>query len=78
MKNGNYLLDICEKHGITLTELGKRVKKSKQYMSELGNGNIRLTYDMAVRIANALGTTPDNLFLNTSPNENGLQPTGTD
>ena len=51
--------------------------KSKQYMSELARGNIRLTYDMAVKIAEALNTTPDDLFL---PEQSNLirRPTGTD
>jgi len=60
----HWLLKICKNHGnITLKELGKRVGKSKQYMSELGRGNIRLTYEMAAKIADALNTTPDALFL---------------
>jgi len=57
------LREICKEYGITLTELGRRIGKSKQYMSELGKQRIRLRYDMAVKIAAALGTTPDQLFL---------------
>lgn len=78
MKNGNYLLKICKKKGITLCELGNRINKSKQYMSELGNGNIRLTYEMAIKIADVLDTTPDTLFLTVFSNRGGLPPTGTD
>ncbi|MDD4754087.1 MAG: helix-turn-helix transcriptional regulator [Desulfitobacteriaceae bacterium] len=77
MKTSNYLLEICKKHGITLTELGKRVGKSKQYMSELGQGNIPLKYEMAIKIATSLNTTPDELFLDVMSSEDGLQPTGT-
>ena len=65
------LLEICDEHGITLTELGRRVGKSKQYMSELSRGNIRMTYEMAMKIAQALGTTPDKLFLHIGSNEGG-------
>lgn len=57
------LKQICEERNTSLAELGRKVGKSKQYMSELARGNIRLTYDMAIRIAAALNTTPDNLFL---------------
>lgn len=77
MKASNYLLEICKKHGITLVELGKRVGKSKQYMSELGRGNIPLKYDMAIKIANALSATPDELFLDILSSEDSLQSTGT-
>ena len=80
VKTNNYLLEICKKHGITLTELGRRVEKSKQYMSELGNNNIRLTYEMAMKIANYLGTSPDELFkdvFESMSNEEGLPRTGT-
>lgn len=71
------LKQVCKEHGITLTELGRRIGKSKQYMSELARGNIRLTYDMAVKIAEALNTTPDDLFL---PEQSNLirRPTGTE
>jgi len=48
---------------MTLRQLGARVGKSKQYMSELERGNIRLTYDMAVKIAQVFGQSPDDLFL---------------
>lgn len=78
MKNNNYLLDICKRHGITLTELGNRIGETKQYMSELGRGNIRLTYEMAVKVAMVFNTTPDALFLSSMSKEILLQPTGTD
>jgi putative transcriptional regulator len=67
------LRKICEERGISLTELGRRIGKSKQYMSELSRGNIRLTYEMAVKIAQALGTTPDDLFLPSESNKNGFR-----
>lgn len=38
---------------LTQTELGKAIGKSKQWVSELERGNIRLSYEMAVVIANA-------------------------
>lgn len=56
------LLEICREHGLTLAELGRRIGKSKQYMSELARGNIRLKYEMALKIAEVFGTTPDELF----------------
>jgi len=73
----NRLREICAENNITLQELGARLGKSRQYMSELGRGNIRLTYDMAVKIAQVFGTTPDALFLPSESNNMG-QLTGTD
>lgn len=68
MKNGNRIKEICDKNGMTLTELGNKIGKSKQYMSELARGNIRLRYDMAVEIAKVFKTTPDEIFLQTKSN----------
>ncbi len=61
------LRQIRQEHGMTLEQLGARVGRSKQYMSELERGNIRLSYEMAVEIAMAFGTTPDRLFLPAKP-----------
>lgn len=36
---------------LTQVQLGKRIGKSKQWVSELEKGNIRLSYDMAIKIA---------------------------
>lgn len=38
---------------LTQTELGKRIGKSKQWVSELERGNIKLSFEMAVSISNA-------------------------
>ena len=53
----------CRENGITMSELAKKIGKSKQYISALVNGNIRLQYDIAVRIAEEFDTTPDHIFL---------------
>lgn len=44
---------------LTQTELGKRIGKSKQWVSELERGNIKLSYEMAVSISNACDKTTD-------------------
>ena len=60
----NYKIkDICKNNGITLTELGIKLGKSKQYMSELSNGNIKLSYEMAIKIAAIFNKKPDEIFL---------------
>ena len=69
----NRLREICEKNNTNLKELGEKVGKSRQYMSELGRGNIRLTYEMAVKIAQVFRTTPDNIFLSKESNIMGLE-----
>lgn len=38
---------------LTQTELGSLIGKSKQWVSELERGNIRLSYEMAVKISGA-------------------------
>lgn len=42
---------------LTQTELGKRIGKSKQWVSELERGNIKLSFEMAVSISNACNKT---------------------
>jgi putative transcriptional regulator len=58
----NVLRKLRESSNMTLTELGKRVGKSKQYIYGLEKGKIRLSYDMAVSLAAVFGKTPD-IFL---------------
>lgn len=71
---GDYLISnkaikkIRKENNMTLAELGEKLGKSKQYMSELERGNIRLTYDMAVDIARVFNTTPDKIFLKIKSN----------
>ena len=52
-----------KKLGVTQESLGKKIGKSKQYMSELERGNIKLSYKMAVQIAKALEAKPEDIFL---------------
>lgn len=63
MNLGQRVRNIRIKHEMTLEDLGERLGKSKQYMSELERGNIRLTYEMAVAIAQVFKTTPDGFLL---------------
>lgn len=44
---------------LTQTELGTQIGKSKQWVSELERGNIRLSFEMAVSISNACNTTTE-------------------
>ena len=50
------------KHNLTQTEIGKKIGKSKQWVSEFERGNIRLNIDVAVKLAKVLGLTAD-IFL---------------
>ena len=59
---GKTLRTERNKIGITQTELGKRIGKSKQWVSEFERGNIRLNMDIAVQLAAALDVMP-NIFL---------------
>ena len=51
---------------LTQSELGLKIGRTKQWVSELERGNIRLTYEYAVKISSACGTTTD-FFSNQSP-----------
>ena len=44
---------------LTQTELGKRIGKSKQWVSELARGNIKVSFEMAVSISNACNKTTE-------------------
>lgn len=44
---------------LTQTELGKRIGKSKQWVSELERGNIKLSFEMAVSISNVCNKTTE-------------------
>ena len=44
---------------LTQTELGKRIGKSRQGVSELERGNIKLSFEMAVSISNACNKTTE-------------------
>lgn len=51
---------------LTQTELGKMIGKSKQWVSELERGNIKLSFEMAVSISNACSKTTE-FFCQESP-----------
>ena len=50
-------------NNMTLEQLGSMVSRSKQYLNQVEKGKIRLSYELAVKIAKAMGTTPDVIFL---------------
>ena len=57
------------KHNLTQTEIGEKIGKSKQWVSEFERGNIRLNIDVAVKLAKVLGLTAD-IFLPRKSNSN--------
>lgn len=59
---GNMLKKLRLEIGLTQQELGKRIGKSKQWVSELERGNIRLSFEMAVSISSICNTTTDYLL----------------
>ena len=71
MNYGKEIKTLCEKNGITMSELADKLGKSKQYVSALVNGSIRLKYDMAVEIAEIFYLKPDDIFLNEKSINNG-------
>ena len=59
---GKKVKRIRIKNGLTQMELGAKIGKSKQWISEFERGNIRLNLDVAVQLATVLGVAPD-IFL---------------
>ena len=47
------------KQQLTQVEIGERIGRSKQWVSELERGNIRLNVDVAVALASILDVTVD-------------------
>ena len=68
MVYGKTLRTARLKSGITQSKLGEKIGKSKQWVSEFERGNIRLNMDIAVQLANALGTSPDIFLPNKAKN----------
>ncbi len=58
--------DARRQANLTQTELGEKIGKSKQWVSELERGNIKLSFEMAVNISNACNKTTD-FFCQESP-----------
>lgn len=63
---GKQIRNARKEAKLTQSELGSKIGRTKQWVSELERGNIRLTYEYAVRISSACGTTTD-FFSNQSP-----------
>lgn len=68
------LREVRESLNMTLEEVGSKVGKSKQWMSELERGNIDLKYDMAIKLSTVYGGTPD-IFLPIKSKRNRLDKT---
>ena len=75
MVYGKIVRKAREKKGLTQTDLGRVMGKSKQWVSEFERGNIRLKMDVAVQLAAALEVMPD-IFLPKRSNEIGQMRAG--
>lgn len=59
---GTRLRDLRDKQGLSLSEVARRAKVSKAYVSQLERGGSKdPSYSVVIRLATALGTTPENL-----------------
>lgn len=63
------LKKVCQERGISMTELAGKLGRSKQYISAVSTGKTRLSYELAVEIANVFESTPDYIFLCETSNE---------
>ena len=61
----NYKLKELRKiNKITSDSISKQLNISKAFYSQIENGKRRLTYDMAIKIANIFNMKPDEVFYN--------------
>jgi putative transcriptional regulator len=57
------LKEMRTKEGLTCQEVANQIGKSKEYYWMIENGKRRLTYELAVKIANVFKSSPDYIFL---------------
>lgn len=74
------LRELRKKHGFTQEDMAKKLNVSPQLFSFIERGEVRLTYNMAVNIANLFSVTPDQIFLSDISSGVGIvaDDTGTD
>lgn len=58
----NKLKDIRTKKNYSFQTMARLLNISKTYYWQIEHGKRRLTYDLALRIADVFKTTPDNIF----------------
>lgn len=58
----NNLKEIRAKHKLTHQTMADTLKISKSFYWQIENNKRRLTYDMAIKIADIFKTTPDEIF----------------
>lgn len=63
------LKELRLENGLTQAVMAEELNISKQYYSQIERGERRLTYEMAVKIANIFKKTPDQIFLHTEATE---------
>ena len=56
-------VDCLEPHGLSVTEGAKMLGVSRSALSHLVNQNADLSWDMAIRLAKAFGSTPEGWML---------------
>lgn len=69
----NYCLkELRKKQGLTQKEVGEKIGRSKQWISELERGNIGLKFEMVVALAKIYDVKLD-VFLTGKSNVNGYE-----
>ena len=61
--NMKYLKEIRLKKGLSMQEMANLLKISKTFYWQIETGNRRLSYGMAVKIADIFQMKPDDIFL---------------
>ena len=58
-----YLKEIRQKKGLSMQQMANLLKISKTFYWQIETGNRRLSYGMAVKIADIFELRPDDIFL---------------
>ena len=64
---GYYIKDYIEEQGIMQEEFAKRLQTTPKYVSDLVNGRINLTDEMALKLSSVFGTS-ETMWLNLNKN----------
>ena len=64
---GYYIKDYIEEQGITQEEFAKRLQTTPKYVSDLVNGRINLTGEMALKLSSVFGAS-ETMWLNLNKN----------
>jgi len=67
------LKELRKKKKYTTLDMSEKLGISKPFYCQIENGTRRLSYDMAIRIANVFNVKPDTIFYNDHKNNKKIE-----